>query len=286
MKSTIKLFYICIILLLMLCTSFRWPLENGKITSTFGESRWDHFHDGIDMISSDDRVYPIAEGRLIYFWAKSLFPLDNYPGGGNYKILEHANRVYSLYLHLSDGFTLKNSYTEREYLGISGNTGRSSGKHLHFSLLKISERTSVNPFLYLPAYEDRSEPSISGIYIRVGDRYFAINEKADIRLTRHYPLLIDIRDSILGKEKLGIFKLSVYMNDKKAIDVDFTKICFTKKGLTLSDYTFHDLFDERGYYKVNEVSYRNGLNTVKIITHDYSGNSSVREILFNVKKEF
>lgn len=238
------------------------------------------------MISSDDRVYPIAEGRLIYFWAKSLFPLDNYPGGGNYKILEHANRVYSLYLHLSDGFTLKNSYTEREYLGISGNTGRSSGKHLHFSLLKISERTSVNPFLYLPAYGDRSEPSISGIYIRVGDRYFAINEKADIRLTRHYPLLIDIRDSILGKEKLGIFKLSVYMNDKKAIDVDFTKICFTKKGLTLSDYTFHDLFDERGYYKVNEVSYRNGLNTVKIITHDYSGNSSVREISFNVKKEF
>ena len=238
------------------------------------------------MISSDDRVYPVAEGRVIYFWDKSLFPLDNYPGGGNYKILEHPNRLYSLYLHLSDGFTLRNSYTERDTLGMSGNTGRSSGRHLHFSLLKISERTSVNPFLRLPAYEDRIEPTISGIYIRVADRYFAINEKSDIRLTRSYPLLIAIRDSIAGKEKLGIFKLSVFMNNQKAIEVDFTEIGFAKKGLTLSDYTFHDLFDERGYYKVKEVSYRNGLNTVKIITHDYSGNSSVEEVSFNVKKEF
>ena len=238
------------------------------------------------MISSDDRVYPVAEGRVIYFWDKSLFPLDNYPGGGNYKILEHPNRLYSLYLHLSDGFNLRNSYSERDTLGMSGNTGRSSGRHLHFSLLKISERTSVNPFLRLPAYEDRIEPTISGIYIRIADRYFAINEKSDIRLTRSYPLLIAIRDSIAGKEKLGIFKLSVFMNNQKAIQVDFTEIGFAKKGLTLSDYTFHDLFDERGYYKVKEVSYRNGLNTVKIITHDYSGNSSVEEVSFNVKKEF
>jgi hypothetical protein len=237
------------------------------------------------MVSSDNRVYPVAEGRLIYFWDKSLFPLDSYPGGGNFMILEHANGLYSLYMHLSDGFTLQESYTEKTPLGISGNSGHSLGAHLHFSLLRISERTSLNPFLYLPEYEDHSAPVISGLYIRVGDRYFAITEKSDIRLTQPYPLLIEISDSITAREKVGIFKLSVYMNNKKLIEVVFSQIGISKKGLTLSDYTFHDLFDEKGYYKVKNVSYLNGMNTVKIITHDYSGNSSVKEISFNVKLE-
>jgi hypothetical protein len=237
------------------------------------------------MVSSDMRVYPVAEGRLIYFWDKSLFPLDSYPGGGNFVVLEHANGLYSLYMHLSDGFTLQASYTEKTPLGISGNSGHSLGAHLHFSLLRISDRTSINPFLYLPEYEDHSAPIISGLYIRVGDRYFAIKEKSDIRLTQHYPLLIEISDSLTAREKLGIFKLSVYMNNKKVIEVDFSQIGISKKGLTLSDYTFHDLYDEKGYYKVKNVSYINGQNTVKIVAHDYYGNSSVKEISFNVKLE-
>ena len=78
--------------------SFRWPVNNGTVTSTFCESRWDHFHDGMDMTSIDGKVYPVESGTLLFYWDKTLFPLDNYPGGGNYKILEHRNgRLFHLH---------------------------------------------------------------------------------------------------------------------------------------------------------------------------------------------
>ena len=80
--------------------SFRWPLNNPVLTSTYGESRADHFHDGMDFISSDSRVFPVKEGKLLYAWNRSLFPLENYWGGGNYKIIKHDDEYVSYYMHL------------------------------------------------------------------------------------------------------------------------------------------------------------------------------------------
>ncbi len=278
-------FSVCIFVLTLMTTSFRWPVDNGRITSTFGESRWDHFHDGVDMIAPDNKIYPVASGRLIFSWDRSIFPLDNYPGGGNYKIIEHTNGVYSLYLHLADGISLHQRYREDDLLGMIGNTGHSFGKHLHFSLLKIAKGISLNPFIFLPQFRDEKEPQICSMYIRIDDRYFLINENSNIRLTQHYPLLIDISDSIEGKESLGIYKLNVLVNGKKTLDVDFSQIGFSKNGLTIWDKTFHDLFDEKGYYKVKNINYSNGINQVRILVSDYAGNSSTKEISFNVKLE-
>ena len=77
MKDNSNLLYSCIILLTLFNTSFRWPVENGRITSTFGESRWDHFHDGVDMTSIDNKIYPSADGKLIFLWDKSIFPIES-----------------------------------------------------------------------------------------------------------------------------------------------------------------------------------------------------------------
>ena len=115
--------------------SFKWPLNNGKLTSTFGESRWDHFHDGIDMISVDKRIFPIDSGNLLFFWDRQIFPFENYPGAGNYKIIKHSEDIYSVYMHLADGVSLKRIYTRDDPIAIIGNSGRSFADHLHFSIL-------------------------------------------------------------------------------------------------------------------------------------------------------
>ena len=39
--------------------NFQWPLKEGLITSTFGESRADHFHDGVDIVSANKNIYPV-----------------------------------------------------------------------------------------------------------------------------------------------------------------------------------------------------------------------------------
>ena len=49
-RKTVVLCRISIIALAFALAAFRWPLNDGKITSTFGESRGDHLHDGTDMI--------------------------------------------------------------------------------------------------------------------------------------------------------------------------------------------------------------------------------------------
>ncbi len=274
---------ICFFGLVFLNLSFQWPLENAKVTSIFGESRGDHFHDGVDIVSPQNKINPLDEGELAYFWDKSIFPLDNYPGGGNYKIIRHKGSVYSLYLHLNDSPVFQEMYTAKDLVGSIGDTGRSYGRHLHLSMLDYSTRKSMNPLKVLPEYPDTTGPVISEVYVKVGDRYSVIRDKANIRLTRQYPLLIDIVDSMGGRERLGIFRLTVQLNGKNALEINFTTIDCSKNGLTIYGKTFHDLFDEKGYYKVSNISYTEGINTLKIVAGDYHGNETAKEISFNVK---
>lgn len=277
--------FACLIFLLSFNIYFRWPVENHRITSSFGESRGDHFHDGIDIISNNDSIYPVEDGELVFFWDRSIFPTENYPGGGNYKILKHKDDQYSLYLHLEDNSDFKKSYKERDLLGSMGNTGRSYGKHLHLSFLNINENKSINPLFLLPKFEDKRNPHISEIYIRIGDRYYTIKENETLTLRKNYPLLLKIFDTIRGQERLGIFRLKLNLNGKNIMETDFSEICYSKKDLTINNKTFQNLFDEKGYYKASDVKYNNGLNRLIIIADDYSGNRSYKEISFNVKLE-
>ena len=175
------------------------------------------------------------------------------------------------------------SYTERESLGIIGNTGHSNGYHLHFSLLNLPARKSINPLLFLPEYEDKKKPLISDIYIRIGDSYFLIKDKSSVRLTRNYPLLVKIVDSAGRGDRFGIFRLKVIFNNKKVLDINFSEITYSNNGLTIGNKTFQDIFDERGYYKIDNINYTDGSNHVMIYASDYSGNETTKEVIFKVK---
>lgn len=275
-------FRLCMLFLIALNLSFQWPVDGGRITSVFGESRADHFHDGVDMVSPDGKIYPLDEGELVYLWDRSMFPLDAYPGGGNYRVLKHGGDIYSLYLHLQDGPSYREAYGKRDHLGTIGNTGRSYGTHLHFSALNRAERVSLNPLKMLPPLSDRTPPVVGGVFVRVGDRYSAVREGASIRLTRHYPLLIEITDSMGGRERLGVQTLAAYFNGRKVQEINFTTLEYSKNGLTISGNKFHDLFDEKGYYKIGNISYENGPNSLKIVAGDFAGNEAVHEMSFNV----
>jgi len=262
--------------------SFRWPLNNPVLTSTFGESRGDHFHDGMDFTSSDSRIFPVKDGKLLYAWNRSLFPLENYRGGGNYKVIKHDDDYVSVYMHLQDGESLQKEYTENDVIGHAGNTGRSYGSHLHFSILNWKLRYSINSFKVMPEYADIKAPEILYFYIRIGDRYVRINPDSNIRLTQHYPLLVEIRDSASGRERLGIYKMKVQFNGKEILNTEYDRIDYSENGFTVSGRVFDDLFDERGYYKIPDLKYQEGLNTFIVTARDFSGNTGERIFKINV----
>jgi hypothetical protein len=272
-----------LVIMAMSFVSFRWPVTTGTVTSTFCESRWDHFHDGIDMSSVDDKVYPVEAGTLVFYWDKALFPLDNYPGGGNYKILAHRNGVYSIYMHLENGLSSKKTYTEKDTVGLMGSTGHSMAKHIHFSIMQYLKRVSINPLKLLPPREDTKAPVVSEIAFHIGDKIIIVRDKANIRLTRHYPLLVKISDAMTGRENLGIYRLGVVFNGKKVLNKEFGAIAVSKGTLTVDGRKFESLFDRKGYYKIDGLTYAEGENTVKVTASDYAGNTSEKEYSFNVK---
>ena len=272
----------CALLILALShLSFQWPVEKGILTSSFGESRGDHFHDGIDLVCPDDKIYPSQNGKLVYMWDRSLFPEENYPGGGNYKILAHGD-MFTIYMHLQDGTAQKRICNSEDVLGIIGNSGHSFAKHLHFSILNRKNKQSINPLQEMPSYNDKKAPKIFKLYIRVDDTYYSIDRKSKVRLTKHYPLLIEIKDSVTGKERLGIYDLHVMFNDTDVLDLTFKNLDFSNKGLLVENKVFDAVFDEAGYYKVDNITYRQGRNNVLVRARDYNGNMAEKVFHFDV----
>ncbi|MCL1910789.1 MAG: M23 family metallopeptidase [Leptospirales bacterium] len=266
------LFKISLLVLVFTALSFRWPVENGRVTSTFGESRGDHFHDGLDVICADDKIFPVADGSLMYFWDKSFFPLDNEPGGGNFAVIQHDDDIASVYMHLVAG-TISLS-AEAGRFALAGNSGHSFAKHLHVSILKRKSRESVNPLAIFPKYDDTKPPSINSIYIKIEDKYIQIRDNASIRLTRHYPLLVEIRDTALGNENLGVYSLEAALNGKRVLDIKFDTIKFSEQGLTVDNKFFPSVMDEKGYYVVDGLKHKQGENVLEITASDFNGNTS------------
>lgn len=118
---------------------FRMP-SAGILSSPFGK-RWGRIHAGIDLATPiGTPVHTSDHGRVTFVGIKR--------GYGKCMIVDHGNGYQSLYGHL-DGFVAKKGdiVAKGEVIAKSGNTGRSTGPHLHFEIHKDGE--PINPMLFL-----------------------------------------------------------------------------------------------------------------------------------------
>lgn len=99
------------------------------------------FHKGIDYgVSYGSDVMCTATGKVIFAGQKS--------GYGNCVIISHGNGLATLYAHLSQINVKANQNVKAgEVIAQSGNSGRSTGPHLHYEVHK--NNTPVNPKLFL-----------------------------------------------------------------------------------------------------------------------------------------
>ena len=125
---------------------FAWPAQ-GVFTSGFG-MRADpftglpRFHNGIDLAGPiGGPIRAAASGRVVHVESQ----IGNY---GRFVIVRHPDGFQTLYAHLQD-FAVRNGQTvsRGQRVGSMGNTGRSTGPHLHFSV--IHNGRFVNPLRYL-----------------------------------------------------------------------------------------------------------------------------------------
>lgn len=120
--------------------SITYPLKSIKVTSPYGYRR-DPFtgklswHNGLDLRAKNEPTYAMMDGIV------EKVGYDN--RSGNYVILKHGNYHVS-YCHLSSIMVRKGEYVYPGIIvGVTGNTGRSTGSHLHLTCKKDGK--SINP---------------------------------------------------------------------------------------------------------------------------------------------
>ena len=121
---------------------FVWPVKGGVLTSGFGP-RGRRKHKGIDVATKTGTpIYAVADGTVVYSNNKQR-------GYGNLIIIRHPGKVLTVYAHnhrnlVDEGDDVRQGAQIAEV----GNTGRSTGPHLHFEIRMRGK--AVNPLKYLP----------------------------------------------------------------------------------------------------------------------------------------
>jgi hypothetical protein len=110
-------------------------------------------HTGIDIAVNNKAVYSANSGKVL--------EAKKGAASGNYVLIDHQNGYYSHYQHLSS-FSVKagDTVNSGQQIGVSGNTGNSTGPHLHFGISTTASLNSLNntgsaiePTKFLPPRE-------------------------------------------------------------------------------------------------------------------------------------
>ena len=132
--------------------TFSMPMTNAQLLKDFsGEElffnntlgRWE-FHDGIDLVSADQKVFAVADGEVVDVENSSLY--------GTMITIKHSNSLMSVYGSLNADVMVEEGDKVKagEELGVADTTASNEaadGKHLHFAMIENNKK--IDPANYL-----------------------------------------------------------------------------------------------------------------------------------------
>ena len=108
-----------------------WPCPGFYYISSYVGPRWGRTHNGLDIAGSNIYGQPIVAAR-----AGTVIDAGWNSGGyGNYVMINHGDGFITIYGHMSSVASYTGqSVSAGQVIGYVGNTGRSTGPHLHFEV--------------------------------------------------------------------------------------------------------------------------------------------------------
>lgn len=267
--------------------AFRSPLDIPLILAgTFGELRSNHFHSGIDIKTQQReglKTYAIADGVVTRIKV-SLW------GYGKVLYVAHPNGYTSVYGHLQkfspkiEAYVNKIQYEKKSYeievfpdfdelklekgevIAYTGNTGGSSGPHLHFEIRSSVSEKPTNPLLYGLDIKDNTLPILSNLYVYPLDQNSQVNQsndKIELKFSKQSDgsflaekvyangtigfgiNSFDRQD--LAANQNGLYKVQMQVNGKTYLDYDLESFSFgeTRYINTLIDYKHFGIYRQR-----------------------------------------
>lgn len=158
---------------------FCMPTPNRTVTSNFGP-RWRRMHKGLDI-----KVY-IGDTIRAAFDGKIRIVDYERRGYGKYVVIRHDNGLETIYGHLSKHLVAPNQYVKAgEPIGLGGNTGRSTGSHLHFETRLLGQ--AIDPALLFD-FPNQDVVADTYVYRKTGNKNLAHakNSTAAAGVMRYY----------------------------------------------------------------------------------------------------
>mgnify|MGYP000442961069 CR=1 FL=1 len=131
--------------------SFIWPCNNKYVTSRM-KWRWGRWHKGIDIGARYENVYASASGYA--------YNATNPGGYGTYIMIFHGDGYATLYGHLNSSHIRNGQYVSQgQVIATSGNSGGSTGAHLHFEIRNAQDGVGIDPIGYIFPLPDETAES-------------------------------------------------------------------------------------------------------------------------------
>ncbi len=320
--------------------NYLWPTDAGKfLSSNFGEFRDTHFHMGLDIKTNEVTGYPVVAVDDGYLSRMAT----NYNGYGKALYLTTKSGHIAVYAHLekfSPRFESvlkvnqrkKNSYfvyqyftqyefpvTKGEVIGYTGNTGSSSGPHLHFEIRNLDDEP-LNPLLHGLELSDHLAPVFKRVAFIPRSMSTRINASPlpqvfepyrdrkgeyylpdTLHLTGPFStaaLVYDKREGVNNIYQINSLKLTI--DKQTAYSVQFDHIPYEETGYVNTAYDHYlarlneGRFNELYRYPTDPalsiedqsetglISLPPGYHTLEIVATDHAGNiSSLNGTLFN-----
>ncbi len=342
-------------LLFLLCTivfaqenypedAFRSPMDIPLVLAgSFGELRSNHFHSGIDIKTQQRQglpIYSIGDGSI------TRIKISHW-GYGKVLYIAHPNGYTSVYGHLQkfapeiEEYIKKVQYEKKSYevevfpgfgevkvekgqvIAYGGNTGSSSGPHLHFEIRNSVTEKPTNPLLYGLEVLDATNPSLVKLFgypLTEKARINQSNGKVALNFKRQKDgtfradkvtaigtiglgmIAFDRQD--LAANKNGVYSVLQSVNGKVYSEYDFETFSFTESRYinTFIDYDHFGRYRQKiqklfkgpsnklsiynQLYKDGKIEIKEGLDyNVEILIKDLKGNKIKAIIPIQGKKE-
>lgn len=270
--------------------SLDWPVKTIALTATFGESRNDHFHNGIDLGGGEQPVYPVQEGEIIFYQEEGEFEDDLPAGLGSFVLLESKGGILSSYGHLKKGSIEKSKtlLTSKDVIGIIGDTGYSFGKHLHLTLYDRELGQTVNPLLALPSLEDKRKPIIRNVFLSKGDETISLENFMSVK-PGQYELVTesyDLSEFVSYFCPMAPYGMLVLAQGEEVMSLIFDALAMESTNLVLLNkgkpLAFEDLYGEIWKTKSAPIVLSPGKLGLEVVVSDFAGNQSIRQYVILV----